>query len=327
MGAVPDDVVAAKVESLPLVSIGIPTYNRAKYLRSALDSVLAQDYPRIELIVSDNASTDATAEICRPLADSNDLVYVRRETNIGALANFRSVAGRAHGELFMWLGDDDELSENYVSSCVSVLRRDPEVTLVSGLGLHQGEGLADFREEPLLLDDPDPTQRVVTYYRRVCGNSVFYGLMRRELADRQCLRDVVGSDAVFVAGAVFMGTVCTVDSSWIRRNTSVPDRASGLKSFAGSTGSGRFGAWFPWVSLAGVALSDIGWHSPVYAPLTRAGRVRLGIEVAGVILLRAFGWQVERTLNRSGRALLRMTLTPGGYDVLRQRFRRRRAEA
>jgi len=74
-------------------------------------------------------------------------------------------------------------------------------------------------------------------------------------------------------------------------------------------------------------MSDIGWHNPVYAPLTRAGRARLGVEVAGVILVRAFGWQVERTVNRSGRALLRMTLTPGVYDVLRQRFRRRRAEA
>jgi len=305
----------------------MPTYNRAKYLQAAVASVLAQDYPRIELIVSDNASSDTTAHDCEELAESGALVYFRHERNIGGIANFRAALARAHGEYFMWLGDDDELSPNYVSSCLAALQSHPEATLVSGLAVHQGDGLVEFREDPLYLDDPDPGRRVIRFYRRVYGNSIFYGLMRREVAERQCLRDVVGSDALFVAGAAFMGTVCTVRESWIRRNTSAPDRGSDLKTFAGSTGSGRFGGWFPWVSLAGAALSDIGWNSPVYVRWPRTRRIRLGAEAAAVVLWRAFGWQIERTTNRVGRAVLRTTLSSNGYDVLRQRYRRQRAQA
>src|ERR1035437_9224723 len=107
----------------PLVTIGIPTYNRAEMLRRSIDSALSQDYLMIEVIVSDNASTDETQEVCKEFSKKDGRVkYIKQSSNIGAVANFADVLERASGEYFMWLGDDDWIDASYVSHCVSILR-------------------------------------------------------------------------------------------------------------------------------------------------------------------------------------------------------------
>src|SRR2546422_495342 len=76
----------------PLVSIGLPTYNRALTLRRAIESALTQDYPNIELVISDNASTDETEAICLEACRSDGRVkYLRQQNNHGAVTNFREV--------------------------------------------------------------------------------------------------------------------------------------------------------------------------------------------------------------------------------------------
>lgn len=310
--------------SIPLVTVGLPTYNRAGYLQRAIESVLAQDHPRIQLIVSDNASTDDTTEVCRPYCEAKELVYVRHETNLGPVENFRAVLRRAEGQFFMWLGDDDELSENYVSSCLSVLVEDPEVALAAGLAVHHRDGDVEFREEPVDLVDADASRRVLRYYRRLYGNSVFYGIMRRELASLEPLQDVIGSDALFVARVAFTGKLRVAGSSSILRGTSAPDRGSDLAATARASGRSSFAARFPWVAFAGSAMADIGWRSDVYGGLTRARRIGLGVTVAGIILRKAAGWACSRAVNRGGRAVLHSIISPAQYDRMRSQYRRRR---
>jgi len=314
-------------ESLPMVSVGLPTYNRARYLRRAIESVLAQDYPRIQLIVSDNASTDATAEVCRPFATTEKLLYVRQERNLGPVENFSAALRLAEGEYFMWLGDDDELSENYISSCLTVLLEDPGVSLAAGLAVHHRDGVVEFREEPLELVEAQASRRVVEYYRRVHGNSVFYGVMRRELAGREPLQDVIGCDALFVARVAFAGKLRTAGTGSILRGTSAPDRGSDLTAYAKSSGRSRLASKFPWVTFGGSAMADIAWRSAAYARLTRAERTRLGVTAGGIVLARALRWQCNRIANRGGRAVLRGLFSDARYDALRSRYRRRRAPA
>jgi len=92
------------VASRPRVSIGVAIYNEAKFLRSTLDSVLAQDFTDFELIISDNASTDGTQEISLEYVARDPRVsYHRNETNVGATENFNLVFKYATGEYFMWL--------------------------------------------------------------------------------------------------------------------------------------------------------------------------------------------------------------------------------
>lgn len=105
----------------PLVSIGIPTYNRANgKLLSVIRRALEQTYQNVEVIVSDNCSSDNTSEVVQSVKDER-LKYVRHETNIGANNNFNHCLKEANGEYFLLFHDDDMIDIDYVESCISSL--------------------------------------------------------------------------------------------------------------------------------------------------------------------------------------------------------------
>jgi glycosyltransferase involved in cell wall biosynthesis len=114
----------------PRVSIGLPVYNGERYLALALDALLAQTFTDFELIISDNASTDATPVICAQYAARDRRIrYSRNRVNIGGAPNFGRVFQLATGEYFMWAAHDDLEAPTYVQRCVEVLARDPTVVL------------------------------------------------------------------------------------------------------------------------------------------------------------------------------------------------------
>lgn len=88
----------------PLVSVVVPTYNQANYLRSAIESVLTHDYPNIELIVVDDGSTDATPEVLR---DYGDAIVLIRQPNRGAANPLNEGIRAARGTYVCWLSSDD----------------------------------------------------------------------------------------------------------------------------------------------------------------------------------------------------------------------------
>lgn len=98
---------------LTLISIGIPTHNRNPLLQRALRSALAQTYTNIEIIVSDDASTDETAKWMTGIRDPR-VVYLRSETNLGIARNTNRCLEHAKGELLLILNDDDELEPDAV---------------------------------------------------------------------------------------------------------------------------------------------------------------------------------------------------------------------
>jgi glycosyltransferase involved in cell wall biosynthesis len=115
---------------VPRVSIGMAIYNEEKYLRQALDSLLAQDFADFELIISDNASVDATQQICLEYATRDARVrYYRNETNLGPIENFNRVFRLSCGEYFMWAGGHDIWAPTYLSRCLEVLESDDAVVL------------------------------------------------------------------------------------------------------------------------------------------------------------------------------------------------------
>jgi glycosyltransferase involved in cell wall biosynthesis len=106
-------------ETLPLVTIAIPTYNRAgSYLPVALRSALAQDYPRLEVLVADNASTDETASLVQRISDKR-LRYLRHPVNIGANRNYNYCLNEARGDYFLLLHDDDAIDDDFVAACMA----------------------------------------------------------------------------------------------------------------------------------------------------------------------------------------------------------------
>jgi glycosyltransferase involved in cell wall biosynthesis len=99
----------------------MPVYNGAKYIRDALDFLLAQTYPDLELIISDNASTDKTEEICRGyVARDARIRYVRRPENTGAAAYFQFVPDEAVGEYFMRAAHDDYWKPDFIAHALAI---------------------------------------------------------------------------------------------------------------------------------------------------------------------------------------------------------------
>lgn len=114
----------------PRVSIGLPVYNGARYLATALDSLLAQTYTDFELIISDNASTDDTEAIARAYAARDGRIrYYRNDRNLGGSANFNRVLELARGEYFRSAAHDDTCAPEYLAKCVAALDHDPDLVL------------------------------------------------------------------------------------------------------------------------------------------------------------------------------------------------------
>lgn len=107
---------------MPKVSIGMPVYNGEKFIKTALDSLIAQNFEDWELLIADNASSDATASICTEyVARDKRISYVRHEVNEGAMFNFKYVLKQAQSEFFMWAACDDIWEADFISECVNLL--------------------------------------------------------------------------------------------------------------------------------------------------------------------------------------------------------------
>jgi len=114
----------------PLVSIGMPVYNAEEYIGRSIDSVLNQTYSNLELIISDNASTDSTQEICKKyLKMDSRISYYRLEKNFGAAINFNSTFNLSNGEYFKWQAHDDIMANSYLSKCLNILKNDRQIVL------------------------------------------------------------------------------------------------------------------------------------------------------------------------------------------------------
>ena len=170
--------------SKPLVSIGMPAYNGERYIRQALDSLLAQDYEHFELIISDNASTDGTEQICREYAAKDSRIkFYSNERNLGALANFRAVLALARGPYFMWAAVNDLWEPGFVSELVGLLEATPSAVLAGC----RAEKI-DYDGRPLHLGPLYLTTTGMTRAERLCHTAqhasgwLTHGLYRMEIA-------------------------------------------------------------------------------------------------------------------------------------------------
>jgi glycosyltransferase involved in cell wall biosynthesis len=226
----------------PLVSIGMPLYNAERHLAEALDSLLAQDYQNLELIISDNASSDATEGICRAYAARDTRIsYHRAETNHGAVWNFNRVSELAAGEYFMWAAHDDIRAPGFVSSCVAALEARPEAVLCC-----TEVGFIDESSH-----DVDPWFQLIppvgkTYRARLSSIARarywvdFYGLIRRNaLTQSRPAQPVWGFDVVLVTELCLRGDVLLVPELLFFYRVNREKTAQFVASSLGSTdGSG-----------------------------------------------------------------------------------------
>lgn len=108
------------------LSIGMPVFNDARFLPAALDSILNQSFRDFELIISDDLSTDGSADICKDYAARDPRIrYIRQQKNTGISANMKFLLEEARGKYFMWAANDDLWDADFISSLISSLEKDP----------------------------------------------------------------------------------------------------------------------------------------------------------------------------------------------------------
>jgi hypothetical protein len=170
---------------VPAVSIGLPVRNGAPDVGAAIESLLAQDYGDFELVISDNASDDGTAELCSAFARSDSRVsYERLDADVGALQNFERVLLRARGKYFMWAAHDDERHPSCLRACLDALERAPEAVLsVTDVETIDSAGARSRHLFPSDVSDRDPRKRLRWIWRGG-GWAAIYGLIRREVLGR-----------------------------------------------------------------------------------------------------------------------------------------------
>ena len=134
----------------PKLSLGIPVFNGAAYLAQLFECLRAQTFADFEAIISDNASTDGTEQICREvIALDPRFRYRRNRRNIGAAPNFNRVFEQGTGRYFKWTAHDDLLAPTYLERCVQLLEDDPSVSVA-----HAAIQVVNADREPLGYD-PD----------------------------------------------------------------------------------------------------------------------------------------------------------------------------
>ena len=121
---------ATNTQRRPRVSIGVPVFNGERFLEQALHSIVTQTFSNIEIIISDNASTDRTGEICRAFAARDQRIrYFINKVNRGASWNFNRVFELAWGELFKWAAADDICAPEFLTRCVAALDQFPTAVM------------------------------------------------------------------------------------------------------------------------------------------------------------------------------------------------------
>ncbi|RJQ40748.1 MAG: FkbM family methyltransferase [Nitrospiraceae bacterium] len=193
----------------PILTIGLPVYNGGAYLAGAIDSLLNQDFKDFLLIISDNASSDGTEELCRDYASRDSRVkYYRQEKNIGALANFEYVLSKAKSDYFMWAAHDDRWAPAFITKVLQPLQKDSSVVLSCSnyerVNYITGKRL--LRPTPPVKGSKSRLENISLLVRQPTP-SMIYGIFRTSVLKKITFGKYDFSDIVMVLEAATMGGI------------------------------------------------------------------------------------------------------------------------
>lgn len=231
----------------PEISLGLPVYNGEEYLAGTIESLLSQTYQDFELIISDNASTDGTQDICEEFAKRDSRIrYDRLASNLGAAPNYNRIVPDARGHYFKWQAHDDRCYPEFLAECLSAMRADPEVVLAYP-STHvidaKGDIMSEYRDD-LALSEALPSERLVHYLRvnflRKQGmcNPIFGLIKTAELRKTRLIQDFLASDRLLLAHLSLLGKFVELPGMLFQRRVHLGTSTMVDQNFA------KRAAWF-----------------------------------------------------------------------------------
>ncbi|MEI7481714.1 MAG: glycosyltransferase family 2 protein [Elusimicrobiota bacterium] len=247
-------------ELSPLVSVCIPTYNRAAKLERAVQALLNCDYSNIEVLISDNASPDHTSVVCeRFMALDKRVKYHRHQRNMGGAFNFFYARSMAKGKYFLWHGDDDFLDSKLISKCVEMLEVEGELVLVSGLAAyHRGDMKITHYGNIIQLQSDHPWLRAFKYLWLVKDNSIFCGVYRVDSVKECEAADIFPGDWAWIIEVLLTGKARVLPDLFVYREfgNTLSSSKKGYSHFVRVTGLPTWYAIFPWIAKS----RDVGLY-------------------------------------------------------------------
>lgn len=218
---------------MPKVTIGIPVYNEARFIYATLSSAISQinSFNDLEIIVSDNASTDRTLlEINKALDDwrrPKNIKIISCSSNIGASNNFWQVFNESDSEFFLWLGGHDILSENFIKLGVDFLSRNLEYSMFSGT--HFSINLNDqIENNPIKYDfeQKNPYERYLLSILKLSNCYIFHSIFKRANLMEYLRKDCPSEDRIIISRLLWLGKLHqSKECAYIRRYFSEDNRA------------------------------------------------------------------------------------------------------
>jgi glycosyltransferase involved in cell wall biosynthesis len=177
--------------TVPRLSVGLPVYNGSAYVAESIEALLGQTFEDFELIISDNASTDDTGEICRTYEKLDSRIrYFRQPRNVGLAPNHNFCVERASGELFKWAAGDDLYARDLLEQCVAALDEYPQVVLAhSFTAMIDGDGeVFQANAYPLASSAPRAPDRFRSLLNDSGGDDDG-GVMRKDVLLRTAMKE------------------------------------------------------------------------------------------------------------------------------------------
>lgn len=255
------------VDVNPRVSIGLPVYNGGELLERSIRSVLDQTYTDLELVVSDNCSTDDTVAIAESFAAEDPRVVVLGNSeNQGAAWNYNHVFARSRGELFRWHAHDDWFEPDLIAKLVDALDADPGAVLAHSWTRFVDEDGATTREfhDDLAATAERPRDRLAAVVDNLTFCNAVFGLIRRDvLAETALIEPFPGSDVSLLYELAIRGRFAVVpELLYVRRPGNSIKSNPSVRQIAEWFGPRARGARLPgahlwWATMKAIWRADV----------------------------------------------------------------------
>lgn len=211
-------------DRMPPVTIMVPAFNADKFLREAIESLLAQTYADFEMIISDNASEDGTEAICRRFAEQDPRIrYTRNPVNLGSNGNFLNLLALSRGQYLFLASDHDLWRPDLLERYMAEFEKRPECILA-----YSPATVISAAGDILRVNQPDTPKDVgkfSTFYNVLSGaicSEAICGVIRKDALLKTSFHTSLGPDTLMLAELSLYGPFCQLPQSYYYRRQNRP---------------------------------------------------------------------------------------------------------